>query len=175
MTKDKETPFFDGFDLPEDENNHNITENDYIPAMEWLDQMIHKVDIIRVSPNKNQKQKAVAAQLTEYLEFMKKLLLESIKQDKREDYEELIGRVWSHIMDFRIFLNMFARPVLNDAESVNYIFQLCSKMEQKLKFMRPLHESTRKRLPKTLKAHFAKMPECAKKYYPTEINALEEL
>jgi hypothetical protein len=128
-----------------------------------------------VSPNKSKEQKVAAAELTEYLENIKKLLLSSIEQHKREDYEELIECVWRQINDFRFFLNAFVSRVLKDGESVRYIFQLCKKMERKLQYMTPLHEGKRKRLPKTLRAHFAKMPECAKKYYTAEIKALENL
>jgi len=46
-------------------------------------------------------------------------------------------------------------------------------MEIKLRYMTPLYEGARKRLPKINRAHFAKMTECAKKYYTAKIKALE--
>ena len=176
--KDKETPFFDGFDVQEDVSKNNTTENDNkFPAMEWLDQMLLRVDIFRLSQFKTEEQKATAANLTTYLESIKKKLLDAISQEKREDYEKIYNEAWKQILNFRLYLNAIARPFLKDNEFVKYLFLLCSKMEKKLYYMKPLYErsSGRKYLPKTLKAHFAKMPECARKYYAAEIKALEEL
>ena len=173
MTEYKETPFFDGFDVPEDKNDNNATENNNIPAREWLDQMLFRIDIFRLSEHKTKEQKATAANLTKRLEFIKGELLDSITQDKLEDYENIYESVRAKILDFRFYLNIFARPLLKDNEFIEYLFMLCSKMVKKLQYMRPLYEGRRKRLPKTHKAHFAKMPECAKKYYTAKIKALE--
>jgi hypothetical protein len=171
MTEYKEQDFFEGFDFPEEEVDNTPDYN--IPAMEFLDQMLFRINIYRLSQFNTEEQKATAAELNEHLEYIKEQLLDSITLDKREDYEKRYSDIRRLINDFRFYINAFARPILKDRDFVQNLFRLCKKMEIKLRYMTPLHEGARKRLPKTHRAHFAKMPECAKKYYAKEIKALE--
>jgi len=171
MTEYKEQDFFEGFDFPEEEVDN--TPDDNIPAMEFLGQMLFRINIYRLSQFNTEKQKATAAELAEYLEYIKEQLLGSITLAKREDYEKRYSDIHRLINDFRFYINAFASPILKDRDFVQNIFRLCKKMERKLRYMIPLYEGARKRLPKTHKAHFAKMPECARKYYEEEIKALE--
>jgi len=173
MAKYKEQDFFEGFDFPEEDVDN--TPDDNIPAMEFLDQMLFRINIYRLSQFNTEEQKATAAELAEHLEYIKEQLLGSIILTNREDYEKRYRDIHRLINDFRFYINVFASSILKDREFVQNIFRLCKKMERKLRYMIPLYEGARKRLPKTHRAHFAKMPECAKKYYTAEIKTLEEL
>lgn len=176
MAKYKEQDFFEGFDFPEEDiDNTKKDKNDNIPAIEFLDQLLFRINIFRLSQFKTKEQKTTAANLTNRLEDIKEQLLGSIILTNREDYENRYREIHRLINDFRFYINVFASSILKDREFVQNIFLLCKKMERKLRYMIPLYEGTRKRLPKTHRAHFAKMPECAKKYYTAEIKILEEL
>ena len=173
MTEYKEQDFFEGFDFPEEEVEN--TPDDNIPAVEFLDQMLFRISIYRLSQFNTEEQKATAAELAEHLEYIKEQLLDSITLDKRGDYEKIYRDIHRLINDYRFYINAFASPILKDRDFVQNLFRLCKKMEIKLRYMTPLYEGARKRLPKIHRAHFAKMPECAKKYYTAEIKALDEL
>ena len=172
MTEYKEQDFFESFDFPEEEVDNMPDDN--IPAMEFLDQMLFRINIFLLSQFKTKEQKATAAELAEHLKYIKEQLLDSISQKNREDYEGKYDDIHRLINDFRFYINAFASPILKDRDFVQNLFRLCKKMEIKLRYMIPLYEGARKRLPKTHRAHFAKMPECARKYYNEEINTLEE-
>lgn len=178
MVKDEDTPFFDGFDLPPDDKpEENPPENDKIPALPWLSQMLLKLTLLLISHGKTAKHKETIGVMAAYLVTVKDKLNDAVTKEKREDYEAVLQQVGCHIMDFRIYLNAVARVILRDNESVEYLFLLCSKMEKKLYYMTPIYERPggRKHLSKTLKVHFGRMPECARKYYIGEIKALEEI